>query len=242
MNCDQCGTAVQETTGFCPECDHPFKSAEDPALEDRQGTPAPSQEELFKAVIGPQNQSYYLERFQRFEKNGKAVSWNWSALIFPVCWFFYRKMWRIGILYVLLHVLLYLPLAFHSDPISYFPANFPSYLPVNFLLYVSKTSGNPLIVWACAFLLIGLALWPPLYANSMYYSHCKKLIAEVTTATALSAGRERQLAELSARGGTCGTVVFLYLAVFPAFVLVNSCVRSVNYSRVLPRGDSAYTR
>jgi TPR repeat protein len=203
MYCEHCGTAVQETTGFCPECGHPLQSAEDQsALEDRQGTSAPSQEELFKAVIGPQNQSYYLERFQRFEKNGKTLLWHWPAFFVPFFWFFYRKMRSCGILYILL--------------------GFPI---IGVLSKTAETSENPMVVLSCVFLLISMALWPPLCANSMYYAHCKKLIAG---AKALSSGRERQLAQLSTRGGTSKTVNILFYALVIAGVLAS--VLTLNYS------------
>ncbi|MDR1276015.1 MAG: DUF2628 domain-containing protein [Candidatus Accumulibacter sp.] len=232
MYCDQCGTAVQAAAKFCHRCGHQLQSvADELAPENQQETPAPevipadepiepfpvqqiepesdqhsepseaasisvpSQEELFKAIIGSKNQSYYLDRFQRFEKNGKTLSWHWPAFFVPFFWFFYRKMRSCGILYILL--------------------GFPIIATLRKTVEISE---NPMVVLSCVFLLIGMALWPPLYANSLYYTHCKKLLGGVA---ALSSGRERKLALLSARGGTSKTVVILFSVTVIAGVLAS---------------------
>ncbi|MBR2732423.1 MAG: zinc-ribbon domain-containing protein [Clostridia bacterium] len=43
----------------------------------------------------------YLPKFQRFAA-GKGFSFNWAALLFTPFWFFYRKLYKAGILFLLL--------------------------------------------------------------------------------------------------------------------------------------------
>ena len=45
----------------------------------------------------------YIPKFYKLEKKGKKVSWNWAAFFFGPYWFFYRKLYAVGsILLVLL--------------------------------------------------------------------------------------------------------------------------------------------
>lgn len=45
----------------------------------------------------------YIPKFYTMEKSGKKVSWNWAAFLFGPYWFFYRKLYTVGaVLLVLL--------------------------------------------------------------------------------------------------------------------------------------------
>lgn len=45
----------------------------------------------------------YIPKFYKMEKNSKKVSWNWAAFFFAPYWYFYRKMYGLGsVLLVLL--------------------------------------------------------------------------------------------------------------------------------------------
>ena len=60
-------------------------------------------EALYKAVLGPKNQAYYLRHFARFDAAGKAgLSWNWAAATFTFIWFLYRRMWPAALAYIVL--------------------------------------------------------------------------------------------------------------------------------------------
>lgn len=63
-----------------------------------------SNSELYQAYLGEKNQAYYLEKFERFDRqdDGMHVSWNWGAFSFFVIWPLYRKMylWSFSILII----------------------------------------------------------------------------------------------------------------------------------------------
>jgi len=71
--------------------------------------------------------------------------------------------------------------------------------------YRNVVIGLGYLVYAvCIFVLL------PMYANALYYKYCTKKISEVKTS---STNFQRQLGELSAKGGT-GGVVFIVVFVF----------------------------
>ncbi len=49
---------------------------------------------LYKSVIGPINQSYYLRVFAHFDAKGKTgILWHWPAFFSTLNWLVFRKMW-----------------------------------------------------------------------------------------------------------------------------------------------------
>lgn len=57
--------------------------------------------ELYRALIGPRSQDYYLRQFTRFDEVGKAgPSWNWMAYWATLNWLVYRRMWGWALAYV----------------------------------------------------------------------------------------------------------------------------------------------
>lgn len=59
---------------------------------------------LYRIAVGPRADRY-VRRFLGFERAGHArPGWHWPSLFFPGVWAFYRKLWLLGALFVLLPV------------------------------------------------------------------------------------------------------------------------------------------
>ena len=70
MHCPQCATANPEDGHFCTHCGHSLT----------EPTPDEVTRENFRAILGPNNQEYYLQRFEEYEANGKTtIGWHWPA-------------------------------------------------------------------------------------------------------------------------------------------------------------------
>ena len=202
MFCTQCGNANNEAAKFCLGCGAAMQagvhgSANTPSMpastagSGEVGLEIP-EEEFFKAVIGPKNQDYYLSQFARFDEAGKArVTWHWPALFVTFYWLLYRKMWLNAFLY--------------------FVAPYVIMIPVGIVAAIAGTSGGGDSILAVGNLLFlgAVFLLPPLFANALYYRHCKKKIAEVRASTGEV---QRQLGELSGKGGTSGVIIIFILA------------------------------
>ncbi len=182
MFCPQCGNS-NDNAKFCTGCG--FR------LAANEGAVTYGEDEFFKAVIGPKNQDYYMRRFHDFKRNGKAgISWHWQAFFITFYWLLYRKMWLNAFIYFL-----------------------TPYLALILMSIISALSGDAAgIVMGIGYLLCmaGIFILPPLYANALYYRHCRKKIAE---AKASPGGLERQLGELAAKGGTSNIAIIIIIMV-----------------------------
>lgn len=86
-------TALVETPAPAPAAT-PFRPA--PAAV----TAAPTTEHsplsldvMYRAVIGPKNQDFYLKCFARRDAGGSFVAWHWPAFFWIFGWGLYRKLW-----------------------------------------------------------------------------------------------------------------------------------------------------
>lgn len=193
MFCPECGSSNDDAAKFCIKCGAALAPTAQTGATPRANEDGPaSDEEYYKAVIGPGNQDYYLDRFLRFDDERKiSPTWNWPAFLVTFYWLLYRKMWGLAAIYFLLPYALWL---------------------VSLLVGAVAGSAVGFVVslgyfgyLAAAFIVI------PLYANGLYYRHCQKTIATVRAATQ---GTQRQLGELAGKGGTsrAAYVVILVLA------------------------------
>lgn len=137
-------------------------------------------EEYFKAILGPENQDYYLNHFSRFDDERKlSPAWNWSAFLVTFFWLLYRKMWGNAALYAALPCVLI------------------------FLVWVVGAVAGGLvgIVTTLAYFgyLAAVLVVVPAYANALYYQHSKKVIEAVRSTTQ---GTQQQLDVLAGKGGT----------------------------------------
>ena len=197
MFCTQCGIANDVSAKFCRQCGIAIEAAPIGAsatVKSTTGSLAVTDEELYKAFIGPKNQNYYLKHFAQFDAQGKpSVTWHWPALLITFYWMLYRKMWLPALLYFLSPYLIMIPIG----------------------IIGGVTKSDELIGLGYLAWLATMIIWPPLFANSLYYKRCKKKIAEVQ---ASSSDPQHQLGELTSKGGTSNAVAVI-IAIL-AFVTV----------------------
>lgn len=188
MFCPKCGKPNDDAATFCVECGSvlPLPAGNISKSRTAAGTTA-SLEEYYKAAIGSKNQGYYLDRFSRFDRNGKAgASWNWPAFFVTFYWLLYRKMWLNALLYFL------------------FPYLFFALMGV--IAGVTGRSSGPQAGMGYLVYLALIFIMVPMYANALYYRHCKKNISAVN---ASPHDTQRRLGELSGKGGTSHIALIL---------------------------------
>ncbi len=193
MFCPNCGTENDKSAKFCTRCGTPLPEA---AADSPQTRPE-SLEPYYKAIIGPRNQDYYLRHFARFDAKGHAgPSWHWPAFFVTFWWLLYRKLWLYALIYF------FLPYA----------ASF-----VIGVVYVVAGDYADAVVGLLSLLyLVAILLLPPVYANALYYSYCRRRIRD---ARAASAETDKQLAVLSATGGA-SNVAIVVIAIIAGVALI----------------------
>jgi Protein of unknown function (DUF2628) len=179
MFCPKCGNSNENSSKFCSGCGcvliQPTKDT-----STTQSDVLHNSNEFNKAIIGPKNQEYYLPHFTHFDNEGKTnVSWHWPAFFLTLYWFLYRKMWLNALIYFVLPYLLMIP----------------------FSIVLAMVGKSADIVMNICYVLYAIAtfLLPALYANALYYKHCKIKISETSLS---SQDTQRQLGQLSEKGGT----------------------------------------
>ena len=78
-----------------PQASHPDQVKQTPKANDSPHTSGAGVTDLYEAVIGEKNASYYLRKFAQFDQQGPGLkaSWNWPAFLVGGAWTLYRKMY-----------------------------------------------------------------------------------------------------------------------------------------------------
>lgn len=161
-------------------------------------------EEAFRAVIGPSNQAYYLDRFRAIEEAGGGwrAGWHWPALFVTWYWMMYRRMWGGVALYAVGSWLLM--------------------VGVSVLAGAGTTGAVILLALFAAHFLA-----PPLFATSLYYRRCVRLMRRAARDTT----RERYLGRLEAAGGTGrGPLIILIIVGTVAFIGILAAIALPTYT------------
>lgn len=198
MFCPKCGNSSDDSAKFCSGCGSVLpQSVKDVPPHQTEIDVPRNPDEFYKAIVGPKNQDYYLSHFSRFDGNGKVgASWHWPAFFVTFYWFLYRKMWLHALIYFLLPYLVMIPMGVAAAMAG---KSADTIIGIGYLLYLA-----------------GIFLLPPIYANALYYKHCKKKISETS---ASSHDVQRQLGELSGKGGT-SNVALIFVLVFAFIALI----------------------
>lgn len=205
MFCSKCGYANADGAAFCSKCGEPSASipvGADPlassgdVLSPSAGTGSAEafDEDVWRAVIGPRNVDYYLPRFRRRHQGGGGGHWHWPAFFVTFYWLLYRKMWLWAV--------------------AYFVVPYLISLGVGIAIGLGGANSTLLSgLFTIAFVLV-MTFGPPLFANTLYYAHCRSVIDKQMR---VANTRERLLGQLEGRGGTSSVVwivvVFLGIAI-----------------------------
>lgn len=192
MHCPQCGSSNDDSAKYCAHCGQALtQGSRDLSQAPSEKAAVADKTDLYRALIGPNNQSYYLNVFERFDRRGRAgMSWHWPAFFVTFYWFLYRKMWWSALGYLVL-----------------------PYVAAFFLAMIVALLGIDSDVTALGIYvsyLAGIWLLPALCANELYYKQCNRIIARVK---ARSTNDQRVLGELAGRGGTSNVAIFIVIVV-----------------------------
>ena len=161
--------------------------------------------DLMAAFVGPRYSEFYQPVFERFDRGGSSVSWNWPAFFIAAIWLLYRKMWLLTVTYWFLAPLTFAIIAgvvasAQQDPLE-------SVLAFNATYYG-------------LYILFGFVV-VPLFANRLYYNHAKKKIAK---ATGRSASPDQATLDVVRAGGTSGVGVVVAVLVVVSLIGVLAAI------------------
>ena len=157
------------------------------------------------------NQFSYLASFIRFGKFGGKISLNFSALLFPQFYFFYRKMTFIGIIYLVLSVALSLPTIMLLSAAGYLPSI--SFVTESFV----KSANFTMIRNLTSTGLMALQCVSAVFANYWYYRIARKNIQAVRNSDVQD--EEAVKTEIARKGGVSMAAFLLAVLVSNALVV-----------------------
>ncbi|MEM7220451.1 MAG: DUF2628 domain-containing protein [Pseudomonadota bacterium] len=155
------------------EQEPPNEPPAEPAGAGPDKAPSPEREALFRALIGPRKQAYYLSYIRRAESRGYApLAWHWPAFFLGPLWCLWRRQYLFGAICVALSIV------------------------VSLLATGLGWSGGSVTQ---LLLSLPVAVFASLKANAFYYSWASQNVAR---AQELDPGQTaRQLEFLAGRGG-----------------------------------------
>ena len=201
MFCPKCGLGNPDTSQFCEGCGNrlpaPNHANVQLGKDGYSSQPSYSNKDYYEAFIGEKNQHYYLQKFLKFDRDGKtSITWNWPAFFVTFYWLMYRKMWVQAFLYFLSP---YIALVAGAIIAGVLNAIF------------DQGTGIAIIMTLMVLFYVGVFVVPAMYANAWYYKHAKRKIA----ATAMYDNNpQKRLGILAGRGGTSGIILFVLLFLF----------------------------
>ena len=92
--CSNCGAVASKNDTYCKKCYYEFKNDEEENLQVIEGIDNSTVREFVD-----KNYDYYREKFVRSGDKKFFIQFNLCAFLFGVHWFFYRKMYKVAIIY-----------------------------------------------------------------------------------------------------------------------------------------------
>jgi len=224
--CPNCGTPYPQGRRFCEKCGAALDRQEPTQVPpSRLGRTAEnfslpfdffSEEDMtgeidgipvadWAAYIGP-SAPYYLYQFKRMDATGHKVGFVFSAAFFAPIYFFYRKMWALGLLSAVVNLLFKLPAA----------AVMLSELGIFFALPFSYATLNTVAtVCSVVLSLLQVICWG-MFGAWFYRRHCARHIRKIQASTTDPAAYQAQLRK---RGGP-SKIFLVLLFVFYALMTI----------------------
>ena len=178
----------------------------------------------YAAMVGP-SAPYYLARFKAMASNRRSVTWNWGAFFFNFLYFFYRKMYAVGILLAALFVASMLPAFLYTY--EYLVELMASGAAISFPLPQIVTPHMEQLVmlqsmmrmlWFVVMCLCGL------WANKLYFSAAKNTIQQLRQDNRCQ-DVGFYIHSLALRGGVSkGVVLGVIGLLFLAYMIISYCI------------------
>lgn len=222
--CARCGFENDSQALFCSKCGYPVSNSMNnmnpqvpfgagfspfEAVSSEDETEGVKNWKLFALIR--ENQLRVFSNFRALSKGKRNISFNFAAFLFSPLYFFYRKMYGIGSIYLILMFVLNIPayvLNFTNETLSE-------------MLGMTVTTGLNLSAEQFAFfsnicfistLLISLLnVFGAIFANRLYLNKCKKLAAKIDQ-TAKT--REEFLAAADKKGGVNRVVILVFAVLY----------------------------
>lgn len=239
MVCTRCGQKNESTSLFCSNCGMPLKSGYDSSeqrMKQEQTTftigantfvrgvnpfTSPDPNEEFDGVKGwklaavvKDNQFSFMPKFRAFAQTGKKFSFNIFACIFAPYYFFYRKMYGIGILALLLDLLCRIPQTLLNFEKSALSKLLSSYMDTNVSMGFEFTVQQMQMLHFLSFIALiissAIVVLSGFFANYLYYNKCKKLCDKIDKTEKT---REDFFAVADKKGGVNKAVIIVFIAV-----------------------------
>lgn len=255
--CENCRSALhpKDTVDFSEESRMYAQArtqSSPPPQREGYGTGIPlTQDELFSQFLGingendligdvpvkefifyvQQNYFYFLRIFKLLCQRTKAVVFNWSAGIFTYLYFFYRKMYKLGALLLLVMFITYIPsLMLYSNYYKQLYASMDvkeiietmnvekmrqatlNFVPDTEDLMPLQAADNVFVI-----VRIVIHVFCGFIANRKYYEHAVNSIHNVKQSLGKMESEMDKNAEIARRGGTN-----MPLVLFSIFVLISS--------------------
>ncbi len=230
--CTRCGQKNESTALFCNNCGMPLKSGF--ASGEPKGQPEPTRPQFFAAnpftppdpneefdgvkgwklaAVVRDNQFSFMPKFRAFTQTGKKVSFNVFSLIFAPYYFFYRKMYGIGILALLLDLLCRIPQTLLNFEKSALSKLLSSYMDTNVSMGFEFTAQQMQILHFLSFIALivssAIVVLSGLFTNYLYYNKCKKLCNKIDREAKT---REEFFAAADKKGGVNRAIIIVFIA------------------------------
>ncbi|MEG0570753.1 MAG: RING finger protein [Oscillospiraceae bacterium] len=167
------------------------------AQEEIDGLPAKD-----LAIFVGKSSHYYIPKFKQISKDKTSVV-NWSAFFFQGGFFLYRKMYALGIVYLLFTLLLKIPssiLMFNNIGVSLGTA--PLAIDMKSMAVLELT---------CSFIAIAVRIVMSLFANKLYKRSCYKKINKIR---ALNLTQSEYYQSITKKGSVAARLILTLVVVY----------------------------
>ena len=250
--CPACGAGNPSTGLFCQVCGAPLHRGTQGQPQPQQGQPfspfggppyaaAPPAQNPYRAAFGGlnpseeidgvsardlalyvgENSGYFLPRFKQISQ-GKPVSFNFCALFFNFFYFFYRKMYSVGLILLGITLLAQIPTLFVMPEAVHFALDHMNdiYAGASMFEFISEFQPTQHL-WAYAameymrYFLLAVGVVFSLFANRFYLRHAVKKVTRVREGMLAAQGTldDRRYTETIARAGRTNRAIVVIAAV-----------------------------
>lgn len=227
--CNRCGQKNNADAVFCSHCGFPlsngFGSHAQQGSEQRgfQGgfnavsfAPAPNPNEDFDGVEGwklaavvKENQFSFMPRFMSFARRKNKVSFNFCAFLFSPLYFFYRKMYLLGILGLIIEFICTIPNAILMLTNQYLSNVYDLTVTWGLNLTISQMQALSTANYFASIVSLAVQILVGLFANYLYYRKCIKTAKGIDEK---AHSKEEFLTLADKKGGTNRIIILVFLA------------------------------